>query len=119
MGKLDGKVAFISGAARGQGRSHAVALASEGANIIGFDICEDVASIAPLYPLATQDDLDETVQLVEKVLELAFAAPDYRRHHGDALATAKFQNALYNLIGALARDRAAAVGAVRRAHRRV
>jgi SDR family mycofactocin-dependent oxidoreductase len=66
MGKLDGKVAFISGAARGQGRSHAVALASEGANIIGFDICEDVASIAPLYPLATQDDLDETVQLVEK-----------------------------------------------------
>src|SRR5208282_4868229 len=66
MGKLDGKVAFISGAARGQGRSHAVALASEGANIIGFDICEDVASIAPLYPLATQDDLDETVRLVEK-----------------------------------------------------
>ena len=66
MGKLDGKVAFISGAARGQGRSHAVALASEGANIIGFDICEDVASISPLYPLARQEDLDETVALVEK-----------------------------------------------------
>jgi (+)-trans-carveol dehydrogenase len=66
MGKLDGKVAFISGVARGQGRSHAIRLAEEGANIIGFDICEDVASIATLYPLATPEDLDETVGLVEK-----------------------------------------------------
>ena len=67
MGKLDGKVAFISGAARGQGRSHAVALAAEGADIIGFDICEDVASIATLYPLATPADLEETVRQVEAV----------------------------------------------------
>jgi (+)-trans-carveol dehydrogenase/(-)-trans-carveol dehydrogenase len=67
MGKLDGKVAFISGAARGQGRSHAVTLAKEGADIIGFDICEDVASIATLYPLARQEDLDETVRQVEAV----------------------------------------------------
>ena len=67
MGRLDGKVAFITGAARGQGRSHAVRLAEEGAKIIGIDICEDVASIAELYPLATQADLDETVRLVEEV----------------------------------------------------
>lgn len=67
MGKLDGKVAFISGAARGQGRSHAVRLAEEGANIIAFDICEDVPSIATLYPLATPEDLDETVRQVEGV----------------------------------------------------
>jgi (+)-trans-carveol dehydrogenase/(-)-trans-carveol dehydrogenase len=65
MGKLDGKVAFITGAARGQGRSHAVRLAEEGANIIAIDICEDVPSIAELYPLATMADLDETVRLVE------------------------------------------------------
>ncbi|HEX4245886.1 MAG TPA: SDR family mycofactocin-dependent oxidoreductase, partial [Acidimicrobiales bacterium] len=65
MGKLDGKVAFISGAARGQGRSHAVRLAQEGADIIAFDICEDIPSIAALYPLATPEDLAETVSLVE------------------------------------------------------
>ena len=66
MGKLDGKVAFITGAARGQGRSHAVRLAEEGANIIAIDLCEDVDSIAVLYPLATQDDLAETARLVEE-----------------------------------------------------
>jgi len=66
MGRLDGKVAFITGAARGQGRSHAVRFAREGANVIGIDICEDVPSIAELYPLARQEDLDETVRLVEE-----------------------------------------------------
>ncbi len=67
MGKLDGKVAFITGAARGQGRSHAIRLAEEGAHIIAIDICKDVDSIAVLYPLATPEDLDETVRLVEQV----------------------------------------------------
>ena len=64
MGKLDGKVAFITGAARGQGRSHAVRLASEGADIIAVDICDRVASnvAAP----ATLKDLEETARLVEK-----------------------------------------------------
>jgi SDR family mycofactocin-dependent oxidoreductase len=65
MGKLDGKVAFITGAARGQGRSHAVRLAEEGADIIAVDICEDVESIAVLYPLARPADLEETVRQVE------------------------------------------------------
>lgn len=63
MGSLDGKVAFITGAARGQGRSHAVRLAADGADIIGVDICADIASNG--YPMATRDELDETVGLVE------------------------------------------------------
>jgi SDR family mycofactocin-dependent oxidoreductase len=63
MGQLDGKVAFITGMARGQGRSHAVRLAKEGADIIGLDICADIASMD--YPNATRADLDETVRLVE------------------------------------------------------
>src|SRR3984957_4279307 len=63
MGRLEGKVAFITGVARGQGRSHAVRLASEGADIIGIDICADIPSNN--YSLATQEDLDETRALVE------------------------------------------------------
>jgi SDR family mycofactocin-dependent oxidoreductase len=63
MGTLDGKVAFITGAARGQGRSHALRLAQEGADIIALDICEDIATMD--YPNASQADLDETAKLVE------------------------------------------------------
>lgn len=63
MGKLDGKVAFITGAARGQGRAHAVRLAEEGADIIGIDICQQIPTVP--YPLATKEDLDETVARVE------------------------------------------------------
>lgn len=64
MGRFDGKVAFITGAARGQGRSHAVALAEEGADIIAVDTTAKVDSIP--YSLATAEDLDETVRLVER-----------------------------------------------------
>src|SRR3712207_6255983 len=63
MGKLDGKVAFITGAARGQGRSHALRLAQEGADIIAIDLLDQVGTVG--YPLATQEDMDETVRLVE------------------------------------------------------
>ncbi len=63
MGRVEGNVAFITGAARGQGRSHAVRLAQEGADIIAIDICGEVAS-AP-YPMATLDDLNQTVKEVE------------------------------------------------------
>jgi SDR family mycofactocin-dependent oxidoreductase len=62
--RFEGKVAFITGAARGQGRSHAVRFAEEGADIIAVDICEQIDSVA--YPMATPEDLDETVNLVEK-----------------------------------------------------
>ena len=64
MGRVEGKVAFVTGAARGQGRTHAVRLAQEGANIIAIDRCEDLDTL--IYPLATEDDLAETVRLVEE-----------------------------------------------------
>lgn len=64
MQRLGGKVAVITGAARGQGRSHAVHLADEGADIIALDICDDIATNG--YPLATRADLEETAKLVEK-----------------------------------------------------
>lgn len=63
MGRFEGKVAFVTGAARGQGRSHAVALAREGAEVIAVDACAPMES-AP-YPMATPADLDETVRQVE------------------------------------------------------
>ena len=61
-GRFDGKVAFITGAARGQGRSHAVRLASEGADIIALDLCKQIESVP--YPLSTPEDLAETAALV-------------------------------------------------------
>jgi len=60
---LEDKVAFITGAARGQGRAHAVRLAVDGASIIAVDLCDQIASVP--YPLATPDDLAATVKLVE------------------------------------------------------
>ena len=63
MASLAGKVAFITGAARGQGRAEAIRLASDGANIIAVDICDQIASVP--YPMATSDDLAATVKLVE------------------------------------------------------
>ena len=62
-GRLEGKVAFITGAARGQGRSHAVRLAQEGADIIAVDICRQIDTVP--YPMATPQDLDQTVKEVE------------------------------------------------------
>lgn len=64
MGTLDGKVAFITGAARGQGRSHAVTLAENGADVVIVDIDHDIESV--FYPLSTADDLEETARLAEK-----------------------------------------------------
>jgi SDR family mycofactocin-dependent oxidoreductase len=63
MGKLDNKVAFITGAARGQGRSHAVRLAEEGADIIAVDICRQLDSVG--YAMSTPADLEQTVKEVE------------------------------------------------------
>jgi SDR family mycofactocin-dependent oxidoreductase len=63
-GRVDGKVAFITGAARGQGRSHAVRLAQEGADIIAIDICQPISRSSEI-PAATPDDLAETADLVK------------------------------------------------------
>lgn len=62
-GRVEGKVAFITGAARGQGRSHALRLAGQGADIVAIDYCTDIASVQ--YPMATPEDLDETAGLVK------------------------------------------------------
>ncbi|MFZ0045152.1 MAG: mycofactocin-coupled SDR family oxidoreductase [Streptosporangiaceae bacterium] len=62
-GRVEGKVAFITGAARGQGRSHAIRLAQEGADIIAIDLCAQVDSVP--YPMSTPDDLAQTVREVE------------------------------------------------------
>jgi SDR family mycofactocin-dependent oxidoreductase len=62
-GRVEGKVAFITGAARGQGRSHAIRLAQEGADIIAVDICAQVDTVP--YPMATPEDLVQTVKEVE------------------------------------------------------
>jgi SDR family mycofactocin-dependent oxidoreductase len=64
-GRVAGKVALVTGAARGQGRSHALRLAEEGADIIAVDICEQIESNP--YPLSTEADLAETAQQVEKL----------------------------------------------------
>ncbi|KWX65944.1 mycofactocin-coupled SDR family oxidoreductase [Mycobacterium sp. NAZ190054] len=80
MGSLDGKVAFITGVARGQGRSHALRLAADGADIIGVDICADVGSNG--YPMATAAELEETVALVEaEGGKMLGAVADVRDHH--------------------------------------
>jgi SDR family mycofactocin-dependent oxidoreductase len=63
-GQFEGRVALITGAARGQGRSHAVRFAEEGADIIAIDICDQIDCVG--YPMATREDLNETANLVEK-----------------------------------------------------
>jgi SDR family mycofactocin-dependent oxidoreductase len=65
VGKLDGKVAFITGAARGQGRSHALTLAREGCDIVAVDVCAQIESVA--YKMPGPEELDETARLVEKL----------------------------------------------------
>lgn len=65
MGRLDGKVAFITGAARGQGRSHAALLAHEGADIIAVDVCRQLKAVR--YAMSTPEDLDLTVKEVESL----------------------------------------------------
>jgi (+)-trans-carveol dehydrogenase len=62
-GRVEGKVAFITGAAHGQGRSHAVRLAQEGADIIAIDVCKRVVETSPIPP-ATPEELAETADLV-------------------------------------------------------
>src|SRR5262245_46418988 len=73
MGKLEGKVAFITGAARGQGRSHAVRLAQEGADIIAVDICAQIDTVP--YPMATPEDLAQSVKEVEALDRRIVAQP--------------------------------------------
>ena len=85
MGRLDGKVAFITGAARGQGRSHALRLAQEGADIIAVDIAEQMSTVP--YAMATPEDLDETVRQIE-ALDRRIVARKADVRDGEALRAA-------------------------------
>ncbi|WP_448006324.1 mycofactocin-coupled SDR family oxidoreductase [Agromyces bauzanensis] len=85
MGRLDGKVAFITGAARGQGRSHALRLAQEGADIIAVDIAGQISTVP--YAMGTQADLDETVRQVE-ALDRRIVARKADVRDGEALRAA-------------------------------
>jgi SDR family mycofactocin-dependent oxidoreductase len=71
--RVEGKVAFVTGAGRGQGRSHALRLAEEGADIIAIDICQNIESLS--YDLASEADLDETADAVRALGRRAVAAP--------------------------------------------
>lgn len=70
MGRVEGKVAFITGAARGQGRAHAIRLAEEGADVIAIDVCGPIETVN--YPMPTPEDLDEVAREVEKRGRKAF-----------------------------------------------
>ena len=86
--RFDGRVVFISGAARGQGRSHAVGFAREGAQVIGVDLCDDLPHVP--YPGATEADLDETVRLVEAAGGAMHAeVADVRDYHATKEALAR------------------------------
>ena len=63
MGRLDGKVAFVTGVARGQGRSHALRLAEEGAQIVGVDLCDQIPTVP--FAMGTSEDLEQTASMVE------------------------------------------------------
>jgi SDR family mycofactocin-dependent oxidoreductase len=95
MGRVQGKVAFVTGAGRGQGRSHAVRLAEEGADIIAVDLCRDVDSVK--YSMATAEDLQETVGLVEKLERRVVAV------QADVRDSGQLQAALDRGVGELGR----------------
>ena len=95
-GRVQDKVVFITGAARGQGRSHAIRLAEEGADILAVDICAPVRGLQ--YPPATPEDLAETVRLVEKTGRRIIAEQIDTR---DAAALAAFVDAGVRELGRL------------------
>lgn len=99
-GRLEGSVALVTGAARGQGRSHAVRLAQEGADVIAVDICRQIDSVA--YPLATRGDLDQTVAEVEALDRRIVAAEADVRDELQASYLDRLRKA--GLSGGLVRD---------------
>ena len=100
MGRMDGKVAFITGGARGQGRSHALLLAKEGADVVVTDICEPIPGIAP--NTATREDLDETMRLVESLDRRCLAIKADARSAAEMKAAVDSAIAEFGRIDALA-----------------
>ena len=91
MGRVEGKVALVTGAARGQGRSHAVALAAEGAQVIATDICEQIPGVP--YPMSVPADLEETRRMVEGQGQRCLAIK------ADARSEAQMERAVVDGIG--------------------
>ena len=77
MGLLDGRVALVTGGGRGQGRSHALALAAEGADILVCDIADDISTVP--YPMSPPDDLAQTIKEVEALDRLCTKRCEGRR----------------------------------------
>lgn len=96
MGRFDGKVVVVTGAARGQGRNHAVRFAAEGADVVALDICHDIGTVA--YDLATPADLAETARLV--------------REHGRRVVTVEVDVRDGEAVATAVRDGAAELGGV-------
>jgi SDR family mycofactocin-dependent oxidoreductase len=92
---LTGKVALVTGAARGQGRSHAVGLAKAGADVVAVDICGQIGTVA--YPMADRDDLDETVRMVEEHDRRAISVV------GDVRDVGTMRHAVSRAVGELGR----------------
>jgi SDR family mycofactocin-dependent oxidoreductase len=100
-GRVTGRVALVTGAARGQGRNHSVRLAREGADIIALDLCADIDAIP--YPMATLSDLEETARLVAATgSRVVTARADVRDPDGLAAAVAQGVHRLGRLDVAVA-----------------
>jgi SDR family mycofactocin-dependent oxidoreductase len=99
MGRLDGKVAVITGGARGQGRSHAIRLAEEGAQIVVSDLAEQLATVT--YPMSTETDLAETVRLVEELDQRCVSIKADARDAEDCKAVADLAMAEFGRIDIL------------------
>jgi len=101
MGKLDGKVAVVTGGARGQGRAHALTLAREGCDVAVWDVAAAGAAPTAPYPLATPDDLAETARLVEGVHRTCLALVADVRRTADVAAAAEATREAFGRIDIL------------------
>jgi NAD(P)-dependent dehydrogenase (short-subunit alcohol dehydrogenase family) len=97
MGRLDGKVALITGGARGMGRTHAITFAREGARVALMDVAEEIPGLP--YKTASQADLDETVELVEKEAQHADAVLAVKGDVRDPAAVTGFVNQTLERFG--------------------
>jgi SDR family mycofactocin-dependent oxidoreductase len=93
MGTMEGRVALVTGAARGQGRAHAIRLAREGADIIAIDICTDIKKVR--YPMGSSDELAETVRAIEELGRRVLS------YEVDARDSAKVRDAVADGVGQL------------------
>ncbi|MFC5745840.1 mycofactocin-coupled SDR family oxidoreductase [Actinomadura rugatobispora] len=100
MGRVTGKVALVTGAARGQGRSHAVRLAEEGADVVVTDVCRDIGDVLA-YSLGTKEQLEETAELVRRAGGRCVALPADVRSVSDLRAAVDAATAEFGRLDAV------------------